>query len=329
MRAAEKGFGNWRFRGGEAVKTVYWFQGGGCGGDTYSFLSGESPDLLGLFRTLGISLLWHPSLSAISPSQHQELFGAIVDGSQPLDILVLEGSVICGPAGTGMFHTSDGHPKKEQIYALASRAETVLAVGTCACFGGFGVDDVVESSGLQFVKKRRGGFLGPDFLSRSGQPVINLAGCPCHHDVIAGALMAVVAGVELELDKYQRPLEWYGTTVHQGCTRNEYHEYRVEESDFGEMGCLFFHMGCAGPLVPGPCNKSLWNQQSSKTRMGVPCFGCTDPEFPRPTPFFQTPNIEGIPLSLPMGVNRAHYMVYKGMAAAAAPEHLRKRKSKV
>jgi Ni,Fe-hydrogenase I small subunit len=117
--------------------------------------------------------------------------------------------------------------------------------------------------------------------------------------------------------------------VHQGCTRNEYHEYRVEESDFGELGCLFFHMGCAGPLVPGPCNKLLWNRQSSKPRAGVPCFGCTDPEFPKATPFFQTPNIEGIPLSLPMGVNRAHYMVYKGMAAAAAPERLKERTSKV
>ena len=77
------------------------------------------------------------------------------------------------------------------------------------------------------------------------------------------------------------------------------------------------------------CNKLLWNQHSSKTRAGVPCFGCTDPDFPRATAFFQTPNIEGIPLSLPMGVSRAHYMVYKGMAAAAAPEHLKNRKSKV
>jgi uptake hydrogenase small subunit len=91
--------------------------GGGCGGDTYSFLSGESPDLLGLLRTLGISLLWHPSLSSISPQEHEALFEAIHNNSQPLDILVLEGSVICGPAGTGMFHSSDGHPKKEQIYA--------------------------------------------------------------------------------------------------------------------------------------------------------------------------------------------------------------------
>jgi hydrogenase small subunit len=292
-------------------------------------LSSEYPNVIELFRTLDIDLLWHPSLSNISPVDHEHLLQEILAGRQPLDIFILEGSVVCGPAGTGMFHTVNGHPKKERIYGLASQAQVVIAVGTCACYGGFGADDVIEAAGLQYAKRARGGFLGQHFTGRSGQPVINLAGCPCHHDVVAGALMSVAQGVVLELDAYQRPVEWYGTTIHQGCTRNEYHEYRVEESDFGEMGCLFFHMGCAGPLVPGPCNKLLWNQQSSKTRAGVPCFGCTDPEFPRATPFFQTPNIEGIPLSLPMGVNRAHYMVYKGMAAAAAPEHLKKRKSRV
>jgi hydrogenase small subunit len=311
------------------MKTLYWLQGGGCGGDTFSFLSSEYPDVIELFRTLNMHLLWHPSLSHISPDTHEHLLERILTGEQPLDILMVEGSVICGPAGTGMFHTKDGHPKKELVFSLASQAEVVIAVGTCACFGGFGSDDIIEATGLQFTKKEKGGFLGKSFAAKSGQPVINLAGCPCHHDVIAGAIISVANGVTLELDKYQRPLEWYGTTVHQGCTRNEYHEYRVEESDFGEMGCLFFHMGCAGPLVPGPCNKLLWNQHSSKPRAGVPCFGCTDPDFPKATPFFQTPNIEGIPLALPMGVSRAHYMVYKGMAAAAAPEHLKKRKLKV
>jgi len=311
------------------VKTAYWLQGGGCGGGTFSFLSSEQPNVIELFRTLGVELLWHPSLSSISPHHHERLMEDILAGRQALDILLVEGSVICGPAGTGMFHTRDGRPKKELVFSLASQARMVIALGTCASFGGFGADDIIEATGLQFTKKERGGFLGKEFTAKSGQPVINLAGCPCHHDVIAGALIAAAGGVTLELDRYQRPLEWYATTVHQGCTRNEYHEYRVEESDFGEMGCLFFHMGCAGPLVPGPCNKLLWNQHSSKPRVGVPCFGCTDPEFPRATPFFQTPNIEGIPLSLPMGVNRAHYMVYKGMAAAAAPEHLKNRASKV
>lgn len=311
------------------MKTAYWLQAGGCGGDTFSFLSSEYPNVVELFRTLNINLLWHPSLSSISPDNHEKLIEDILLEKQDLDILLVEGSVICGPSGTGMFHTKDGKPKKELVFSLASKAKVVVAVGTCASFGGFGADDAIEATGLQFNKKERGGFLGSDFKTTSGQPIINLAGCPCHHDVISGAITSVANGVVLELDDYQRPLEWYGMTVHQGCTRNEYHEYRVEESDFGEMGCLFFHMGCAGPLVPGPCNKLLWNQHSSKPRAGVPCFGCTDPEFPRATPFFQTPNIEGIPLSLPMGVNRAHYMVYKGMAAAAAPEHLKNRSSKV
>ena len=313
------------------MKTAYWLQGGGCGGDTFSFLSHEFPDVSELFRVLDIELLWHPSLSNISPQEQTRLLDNIADGTQPLDIFILEGAVIRGPAGTGMFDTVNDRPKKELIQILSRQAQVVLALGTCASFGGFGADQIVESSGLQFEKSELGGFLGKEFRSKSGLPVINLAGCPCHHDVLPGALGMIsrTSPPALELDEYHRPLEWYGTLVHQGCTRNEYHEYRVEESDFGDMGCLFFHLGCAGPLVPGPCNKLLWNQQSSKTRAGVPCFGCTDPEFPKKSPFFHTQNIEGIPLSLPKGVNRAHYMVYKSMAAAAAPERLTQRTAKV
>ncbi len=311
------------------MTTVYWMQSGGCGGDTYSLLSSNVLDIDDLLKNLGIVLLWHPSFSNISATEHHNLIDKILNRSVSLDILILEGAIIRGPAGTGMFDTRNGRPKKDLFHSLAMNANYVIAVGTCAAFGGFGVDNAIEATGLQFCKRKRGGFLGDEFRSLLGMPVINLAGCPCHHDVISGTLMAIASGIELELDDFQRPLEWYSTMVHQGCTRNEYHEYRIEESDFGEMGCLFFHMGCAGPLVPGPCNKLLWNGQSSKPRAGVPCFGCTDPEFPRATPFFYTPNIEGIPLQLPRGVNRAHYMVYKGMAAEAAPERLKKRTSKV
>ncbi len=311
------------------MATVYWLQGGGCGGDTFSLLSSESPNMLDLFQALDIELLWHPSLSHISHKQHNQLLSRIQSGKKKLDLLIVEGSVICGPAGTGMFDARDGQPKKKLINSLAKVAENVIAVGTCASYGGFGAKTVTEATGLQYEKTERGGFLGKDFTTKSGNPVINLAGCPCHHDVITGAITALIKGITLELDEYQRPLEWYNTTVHQGCTRNEYHEYRVEESSFGEMGCLFFHMGCHGPLIPGPCNKLLWNQQSSKPRAGVPCFGCTNPDFPGSTRFFHTPNIEGVPLELPMGINRAHYMVYKTMAAAAAPDHLKKRTQKV
>ncbi len=308
-------------------KTVYWIQGGGCGGDTWSFLNAESPDLIELIEMLPIEILWHPSLSALCPADVEGLNRRILEDSQPLDILCIEGSVIQGPSNTGLADTVLGKPKKDLIQALACKASHVIAVGTCASFGGFGADHEVESTGVQFHKYSFGGFLGRDFRSRSGLPVINLPGCPCHCDVLAGALSAVVNETPLELNEQHSPLDWYRIMVHQGCTRNEYHEYRVEEKRFGEKGCLFFYMGCQGPLVTGPCNKILWNRRSSKTRVGVPCFGCTRPDFPNHYPFFQTRNIEGIPIDLPAGVSRAHYMAYKGMAAAAAPKRLIKRKS--
>ena len=311
------------------MASLYWLQCGGCGGDTMSFLNSNAPDVVELFEALGIQVLWHPSLSTLSPAAHDELLERLIEGEQTLDILVVEGAIIRGPASTGMFDTKGGRPKKDLVTALAHKARLVVAAGTCAAFGGIGADTAIQATGLQFHKKQPGGLLGKDFRSQAGLPVINLAGCPCHAEVIAGTLSALIAGQTLELDEYQRPLDWYGMTVHQGCTRNEYHEYRVEEWDFAQRGCLFFHMGCHGPLVDGPCNKVLWNGRSSKTRAGVPCFGCTNPDFPTPSPFFETRNIEGVPIELPKGISRAHYLVYKGMAAAAAPQRLTKRETKI
>ncbi|MCP4600323.1 MAG: NADH:ubiquinone oxidoreductase [Proteobacteria bacterium] len=294
-----------------------------------SLLSAESPDLMEFLAGLDVEVLWHPSLSNGSPREHSDLRERLLSGEQPLDILCIEGAVIRGPMGTGMFETYEGKPKKDLVMGLAERAAYVVAVGTCASFGGISADCDVEATGLQFVKTKKGGFLGKDFVAKSGRPVINLPGCPCHQGVLVGTLAVLVNDGPLIFDEFNRPVEWYGILVHQGCTRNEYHEYRVEERDFGEKGCLFFHMGCHGPLVRGPCNKLLWNRRNCKTRVGVPCFGCVSPEFPQSSPFFETPNIEGLPLALPDGVDRAHYLAYKGMAAAAAPDRLRTRKTEV
>lgn len=309
------------------ASSLFWLQCGGCGGDSMSLLNAESPDLSEFFQLFDIDLLWHPSLSNASPSKHARLVEEICSGNRELDFLCVEGSIIRGPGGTGMYDTLCGRPKKDLLSELAGLAKTVLAVGTCASFGGIGADGEVEATGLQFHKGAKGGFLGEQFKTGSGLPVINLPGCPCHCDAVTGLIAAVLSDIDVPLNDFNMPLEYYGMTVHQGCTRNEYHEYRVEEHNFGERGCLFFHLGCHGPLVYGPCNKLLWNGRSSKTRVGVPCFGCTRPDFPQAYPFFQTRNIEGIPLELPDGVDRAHYLAYKGMAAAAAPHRLKTRKT--
>jgi Ni,Fe-hydrogenase I small subunit len=308
-------------------KTLYWIHGGGCGGDTWSLLNADTPDLIELFNAFGIDLLWHQSLSLMDMDDWLSLNQNILTGKQPLDILCVEGSVIHGPDNSGAFDRVAGQAKKDLIAGLAKQARHVVAVGTCASFGGLGVNSPIMASGLQFTQWEAGGLLGDGFQSKTGDPVINLPGCPCHCDVVVGTLSALAAGSPLNLGHYNTPVDWYGIMVHQGCTRNEYHEYRVEEKKFGEKGCMFFYMGCHGPLVTGPCNKALWNRRSSKTRVGVPCFGCTRPDFPQQYPFFETRNIEGIPIELPDGVSRAHYMAYKGMAAAAAPKRLLKRKT--
>ncbi len=309
------------------AKTLFWLQGGGCGGDTWSFFNAESPDVIELFDILGIELLWHPSLSVMDSKSLWRLISRILSGDQPMDFFCVEGAVIYGPKGTGEFDEMFEAPKKNLIIDLAQKAEFVLGVGTCASFGGIGADSELEGKGLQYFKRKKGGALGPDFRSKSGMPVINLPGCPCHADVLSGTLSELLTANTIRLNHLNAPEEWFDVMVHQGCTRNEYHEYRVEEKKFGEKGCMFFYMGCSGPLVTGPCNKNLWNRRSSKTRVGVPCFGCTRPDFPQPFPFFETRNIEGIPIDLPDGVSRAHYMAYKGMAAAAAPDRLIKRKT--
>ena len=306
---------------------LYWLQCGGCGGDTWSFFNAESPNIVELLQSLDIELVWHPSISRNRNQNQKDIDGDLPAETLDLDILCIEGSILRGPGGTGRYDEINGKPKKDLVASLAARAKYILAIGTCASFGGFGAGTETEATGLQFLKKEKGGFLGKEFKSGCGLPVVNLPGCPCHCDIITGTLSAFRSGTRLDLGEYNTPREWYSMMVHQGCTRNEYHEYRVEDRKFGEKGCMFFHLGCHGPLVHGPCNKLLWNKRSSKTRVGVPCFGCTRPEFPQKYPFFETRNIEGIPIELPEGISRAHYMAYKGMAAAAAPKRLTTRET--
>ncbi len=310
------------------MPTALWMQCGACGGDTMSFLGMGAPHLPDFLKELNLTL-WHPSLNRWEHGAYAQLLADLRYRSRSLDILLVEGFILDQSGESGGFDTLQGEPKAAILRQLASWAGAVIAVGTCACFGGIGKLGAVQATGLQYHHRRPGGLLGEQFRSQRGWPVINLPGCPVHPTVLQDTLCAVCENRLPALNNHQAPEDWFGILVHQGCTRNEYHEYRVEDSDFGGPGCMFFHMGCRGPLTYAPCNKVLWNGRNSKTNAGVPCFGCTHPDFPQEHPFFHTPNIVDVPLELPDGVDRAHYLAYKGMAAAAAPDRLVKRKSRV
>ncbi len=44
---------------------------------------------------------------------------------------------------------------------------------------------------------------------------------------------------------------------------------------------FFYEQGCRGPMTHSNCNKILWNDVNTKTRVGMPCIGCTELDFPR------------------------------------------------
>jgi hydrogenase small subunit len=100
--------------------------------------------------------------------------------------------------------------------------------------------------------------------------------------------------------------------------------YKVSATEFGQRkGCLFYDLGCRGPMTHSPCNRILWNRQSSKTRSGMPCIGCTEPEFPffelAPGTVFKTQTLMGVPKDMPEGVSKAGYIKLTAAAKAASP----------
>ncbi|MBI6546147.1 MAG: NADH:ubiquinone oxidoreductase [Cyanobacteria bacterium NC_groundwater_1444_Ag_S-0.65um_54_12] len=313
------------------MPTLLWLQAGACSGDSMSLLCANNPDLVEVLNNYQIELLWHPSLSPQSPEQLGHTIERINAGEQELTVLCIEGAILTGPEGTGMYDTLSGRPKMSVIEELAEKAHVVVAIGTCASFGGIPAasPNPTDATGMQFCREEHGGLLDSEWRSAAGLPVVNLPGCPVHPSTVIQALLGVLLGMPIELDGLNRPRMFYSSVVHQGCSRNEYHEFDVEEFAFGGKGCLFFNLGCQGPNTMSTCNIELWNGQNSKTRAGIPCFGCTSPLFPKEQDFFATAKIGDIPITLPLGVDRANYMAYKGLAKAATPKRLLDRKNEI
>ncbi|MDV7338362.1 HupU protein [Terasakiella sp. A23] len=314
----------------EVGPSLMWLQAGSCSGDSMSLLCAEDPDFVEFIERNKLDLLWHPSLSTQPSSHLKSIVDDIRNDERDLSILCVEGSIMMGPNGSGMFDTWRGKPKKDLIHDLAQKATHVVAIGTCASYGGVHASgpNPTDCIGLQSDKGAMGGLLPMDWVAKGGYPVINVSGCPAHPHTMVQVLQALVRGIKLDLNEFNQPDLYFNTMVHQGCTRNEYHEYDVEETEFGNEGCLFFNLGCQGPVTKATCNTELWNGTSSKTRAGVPCIGCVSPNFPREQPLFKTDKIGNIPVELPLGVQRPRYMAYKGLAKEAAPDRITSRKMK-
>ncbi|MBE9098263.1 hydrogenase [Vacuolonema iberomarrocanum] len=310
------------------MANVLWLQGGACSGNTMSFLNAEEPSVCDLVTDFGINVLWHPSLGMELGDNLQRLLRNCISGETDLDILVFEGSIVNAPNGTGAWNRFADRPMKDWVQELAGVAKFVVAVGDCATWGGIPAmaPNPSESEGLQFLKRDAGGFLGTDYQSQAGFPVINIPGCPAHPDWITQILVAIATGRldDITLDEFNRPQTFFKSFTQTGCTRNIHFAYKSSSDEFSQRtGCLFYDLGCRGPMTHSSCNRILWNRVSSKTRAGMPCLGCTEPEFPfhdlAPGTVFKTQTIMGVPKELPTGVNKKDYALLTVVAKDAMP----------
>jgi len=312
------------------MKNLLWLQGASCGGDTISFLNSEQPSALSAFDMLKLNVLWHPFLSREQGVEVRDILDKILSGEISLDLLVLEGAVPHGPDGTGKFFLFCGRPFKDILFELCGKAQAIMAIGTCAAFGGVVTahDNINEVSGLQFVNDRPGGLLDENFTTPAGLPVVNVPGCPSHPDWIVETMTAMLKGwlSPDDLDDFHRPKVFFSKLAHHGCPRNEYYEFKASAARYSQQGCLFEFLGCKGTLCESDCNERLWlGRTGSCTRGGFPCIACTSPLFPdRQRPYFSTRKVGDVPVTLPLDVPKAWYVGISGLSKLACPERLKK-----
>lgn len=309
---------------------LLWLQSGGCGGCTMSLLCHDAGDVTGTLRAGGIELLWHPSLSEQTGAEALELLEACAEGRHALDILCIEGALLRGPAGSGRFHmlAGTGRPMIDWARRLAARARHVVAVGSCAAFGGMTSSGAnpTDACGLQYDGEQAGGLLGADWRAPDGLPVINVAGCPTHPGWVVETLLGLAAGAftAAELDALGRPRFYADKLVHHGCSRNEFYEFKASAAELSQLGCLMENLGCKGTQAHADCNTRLWNGEGSCTRGGHACISCTEPGFQDPGhAFAETPKIAGIPVGLPTDMPKAWFVALASLSKSATPRRVR------
>ena len=269
------------------MATLLWLEGGACSGNTMSFLNAEEPTAVDLVTDFGIEVIWHPSLGMELGDQVQQILRDCASGARPVDIFVYEGSVLTGPNGSGRYDMFAERPMQEWVREIAARAGVVVAVGDCSSWGGIPATppNPTDAIGLQYLKGDRGGFLGKDFTSGLGLPVVNIPGCPAHPDWITQIVVALAAGRagDIALDDLQRPKTFFSSFTQTGCTRVQFFEYK--QSTMELRGGHPHRLPVLRVRLPWPDDALAVQpdpvEPAERPRPGpAPVPGCTEPEFP-------------------------------------------------
>jgi Ni,Fe-hydrogenase I small subunit len=284
---------------------LLWLSAHSCNGNVHSFLTYE-----GLEHFLSkFTFLYHPTLDSRYTLQEIYTNQDIVP-----DILIIEGTIEKN-------QVKFDKRVYDVIIEYANKASYIITLGTCSSFGGIFLESFEDAQGFLFIQEKS---IEKSYLQYQDK-TITLSGCPVNPSILVSTLFALYTNTKIVLDEFLRPKEFYGFTVHNGCIKNEYFEYKVDNYQYGNIeGCMFYEHGCQAPFTNLNCNKILWNGVSSKTRVGQPCFGCSMPDFPK-TVLFKTKKNMGIPQYLPLGIPKRTYLTFAGVAKAFVIERLEKK----
>ena len=288
---------------------VFWFSGMSCDGCSVSVTGATTPSLesllLGTHPGLPRVVLHHPVLTHESGAHYAAAAVQAVAGE--LDgpyAIILEGSIAdetiamrtgghwagngeapWGPDGEHRAVTAE-----EWIARLAPGAAASMAIGTCATWGGIPASHGNPTGAMSLMD-----FLGKEYRSAFGLPVINVPGCPPIGDNFNETVAAILYflqgfGPLPEFDEIGRPAWLFSETVHRHCVRGAYYEEGSFAQEFGDPDCLV-EVGCWGPVVN--CNitsRGMVEHVGGCMNAGAPCVGCTMPGFPdKFTPRWKTP----------------------------------------
>ncbi len=293
------------------LKKVYlfWLPGMSCDGCTVSTLGATDPSieelLTGALPGVPVVVLHHYQFQMESGDHFTLLLEQADAGALDAPyILVYEGSITdehltvgAEPwAAKGSLPTwapADQRQRRstpEWVRRLAPGAAVTIAIGTCATWGGIPASLGNPTGAMSMMD-----FLGKDYRSSLGLPVVNVPGCPPIGDDFTEAVTMLLKymngqGPVPEFDELGRPAWQFGETVHLHCPRGAWYEEGNFAREFGGKECLA-EIGCWGPVVN--CHiteRGFINGKGGCMVAGGACIGCMSPGFPdKFTPFYKRP----------------------------------------
>ena len=262
---------------------VLWLQGGACTGCSVSVLNSVSPNAKNILIDevipgKHINVRFHTTLMGGSGDSVVAELERTREEAKGAYLLVVEGSVPLGADGVYAVigeRDDEGISMHSWVKSLGQDALAVIAVGTCAAFGGIpaGAPNPTESASVQQVFSAEG----------IDTPLINVSGCAPHPDWFVGTVASLlIQGLpkEGELDEFRRPKAFYRQLIHENCPRRAYFDEGKFAKKLSDPYCLY-EVGCKGPVTHADCPIRLWNSGVNWcVGSGAPCIGCVEPTFP-------------------------------------------------